>query len=93
MNFIQIFISSVQGEFNHERELLRDYIHSDAIMRQFFKVFLFENVPATDRRPDQLYLNKVENADIYLGLFGNEYGTEEKDGILRPRENLIMRRC
>ncbi|MCY4234612.1 MAG: DUF4062 domain-containing protein [Bacteroidetes bacterium] len=81
MNFIQVFISSVQGEFKVERELLRDYIHSDAIMRRFFKVFLFEDVHASDRRPDQLYLNEVENADIYLGLFGNQYGTEDKEGI------------
>ncbi|MCY4224971.1 MAG: DUF4062 domain-containing protein, partial [Bacteroidetes bacterium] len=81
MKFIQVFISSVQGEFKLERELLRDYIHSDPIMRRFFKVFLFEDVPASDRRPDQLYLNEVENADIYLGLFGNEYGTEDEEGI------------
>lgn len=81
MKFIQVFISSVQGEFKVERELLRDYIHSDAIMRRFFKVFLFEDVHASDRRPDQLYLNEVENANIYLGLFGNQYGTEDKEGI------------
>lgn len=50
-------------------------------MRRFFDVFLFEDVPALDRRPDALYLDEVEQSDIYVGLFGNDYGSEDQEGI------------
>jgi len=81
MNPIRIFISSVQSEFAQERELLRNYLRDDTMMRRFFDVFLFEDTPALDRRPDQLYLDEVKRADIYIGLFGNEYGTEDNEGV------------
>ena len=81
MNRIRIFISSVQREFAEEREALRDYLRGDPLMRRFFDVFLFEDVPALDRRPDSLYLDEVEQSDIYVGLFGNDYGSEDADGI------------
>ena len=81
MNCIRIFISSVQSEFAQERAALRDYLHSDPLMRRFFNVFLFEDLPALDRRPDSLYLDEVEQSDIYVGLFGNDYGSEDTDGI------------
>ena len=53
---IRIFISSVQREFAQERNALRDFLQNDPLMRRFFDVFLFEDVPASDRRPDALYL-------------------------------------
>ena len=81
MNPLRIFISSVQGEFAQERAALRDYLRGDPLMRRFFDVFLFEDVPALDRRPDALYLDEVEQSDLYVGLFGNDYSTEDADGI------------
>ncbi len=33
----KIFISSVQKEFKEERRALRDYIHGDPLLRQFFE--------------------------------------------------------
>ena len=81
MNPIRIFISSVQTEFAQERAALRDYLRGDPLMRRFFDVFLFEDVPASDRRPDSLYLDEVEQSDIYVGLFGDAYGSEDTDGI------------
>ena len=81
MNLIRIFISSVQREFAQEREVLRDYLRGDPLMRRFFDVFLFEDVPASDLRPDSLYLDEVEQSDIYVGLFGDNYGSEDADGI------------
>ena len=50
-------------------------------MRRFFEAFLFEDVPATDRRPDALYLEEVERCDLYVGLFGREYGSEDDEGV------------
>ena len=81
MNLIRIFISSVQREFAQERAALRDYLRGDPLMRRFFDVFLFEDVPASDLRPDSLYLDEVEQSDIYVGLFGDNYGSEDTDGI------------
>ena len=81
MNPIRIFISSVQREFAEEREALRNYLRSDPLMRGFFDFFLFEDVPASDRRPDALYLDEVEQSDLYVGLFGNDYGSEDADGM------------
>ena len=78
---LRIFISSVQGEFASERAALRDYVRDDVLMRRFFDAFLFEDAPASDRRPDQLYLDEVERCDVYVGLFGNEYGTEDGEGV------------
>ena len=81
MTPLRIFISSVQTEFAQERAALRDYLRGDPLMRRFFEVFLFEEVPASDHRPDALYLDEVERCDLYVGLFGNEYGTEDEEGV------------
>lgn len=81
MTPIRIFISSVQKEFAEERAALRDYLRGDALMRRFFEVFLFEDVPAADRRADDVYLDEVARCDLYVGLFGNEYGFEDAEGI------------
>ena len=81
MNPIRIFISSVQRELVQERAALRAYLRGDPLMRRFFDVFLFEDVPALDRRPDDLYLDEVKQSDVYVGLFGNDYGSEDTEGI------------
>ena len=78
---MRIFISSVQREFAEERMALRDYLRGDALMRRFFDVFLFEDVPAADRRADDLYLGEVERCDVFIGLFGNEYGVTDAGGL------------
>lgn len=78
---LRLFISSVQKELAQERTALRDFIHGDALFRRFFEVFLFEDVPAADRRADECYLEEVQRSDIYLGIFGNEYGWEGDGGF------------
>ncbi len=81
MTPIRIFISSVQQEFAREREQLRDYLRGDPLMRRFFEVFLFEDMPAADRRPGDVYLEEVEQCEIYVGLFGSEYGQQDAAGM------------
>ena len=76
----KIFISGVQKELKTERQALRDYIYGDPLLRQFFEVFLFESQPASDRHADDVYLEEVKASDIYLGLFGNNYGPEDSKG-------------
>lgn len=78
---IRLFISSVQKEFASERAALREYLRNDELMRRFFEVFLFEDVPASDRRADEVYLDEVKRCDVYVGLFGNEYGAEDSAGF------------
>jgi hypothetical protein len=81
MKPLRIFISSVQKEFSAERIILRDWLRNDALMHRFFEPFLFEDVPAADRRADDVYLDEVAGCDIYVGLFGDEYGYEDTEGV------------
>jgi hypothetical protein len=81
MKRIRIFISSVQNEFAEERAMLGQYIRTDALLGKFFETFLFEDVPAAEASPRQVYLNEVEMSDIYLGLYGNKYGYEDAEGV------------
>jgi predicted HTH transcriptional regulator len=81
MNKRLIFVSSVQKELAPERRAVHDYVCGDALLRRYFDVFLFENLPATDRRPDDLYLNQVDKCTVYLGILGNEYGSEDAEGV------------
>ena len=80
MASVRIFVSSVQSEFAQEREALREYVRGDPLLRRFFDLFLFEDAPAADRRPDELYLDEVERCDVYVGLFGWGYGAEDETG-------------
>ena len=79
---LKVFISSVQKEFAQQRHDLKAFLLGDAVLRRFIaEVFLFEEQPAKDRRADQVYLEEVERCDIYLGLFGYEYGAVDKQGV------------
>lgn len=81
MTPLQIFISSTQKELSEERTALRDYIQGDALLRRFFEVFLFEDMPAADQCADACYLDEVRKCDIYIGIFANEYGNEDDKGL------------
>jgi len=77
----RIFISGVQKEFIGERQALKAYILNDALLSRFFDVFLFEDIPAKDRRADEVYLEEVRHCNIYLALLGNQYGIPDKAGF------------
>lgn len=77
----KIFISSVQSEFAEHRQMLADYIRTDALLGKFFEVFIFEEMPAASQSPSNVYLKEVEMCDIYVGLFGEKYGWEDAEGI------------
>ena len=76
-----IFISSVQKELVQERRAVKDFVHADPLLSRFFEVFLFEDLPAADLRADAVYLSEVDRCTLYLGLFGNDYGFEDAQGI------------
>lgn len=81
MKRFRLFISSVQKELQSERYAIRDYINGDPLLRRYFDVFLFEDLPASDRRADNVYLEEVDSCDVYVGLFGSEYGNENDEGL------------
>ena len=81
----RLFISSVQKELAEERRAIGDFVRGDALLRRFFDVFLFEDLPASDRRSDDVYLDEVGRCALYVGLFGQAYG-EEGAGGLSPTE-------
>ena len=87
---ISIFVSSVQKELAAERRAVQVFIEGDALLRRFFDVFLFEDLPASGRRADEVYLSEVDRCAIYVGLFGNEYGVPDAAG-LSPTEREFHR--
>ena len=78
---VKLFISSVQREFERERREIAAYIRQDAVMGRFFEPFLFEELPAKDVSAQQAYLTEVADTEVYLGLFGVEYGYEDIEGV------------
>ena len=78
---MRLFISSVQKELRMERRAIKDFVQEDALLRRYFEVFLFEDLPAADRRADDVYLEEVERSEVYVGLFANEYGNENHEGL------------
>lgn len=80
MKKYNVFISANQGELKEERFAVRDVIQNNATLRNFFDVFLFEDLPAKGKSPKSAYLKEVDNSDIYLGIINNEYGARGTDG-------------
>ncbi len=80
-NQYRIFISSVQKELAVERRAVKEFILHDPLLGRFISdVFLFEDIPAGDRKPDDIYLSEVAGCDIYLAILGNEYGWKNETG-------------
>jgi len=78
---LRIFISSVQKELAKERLAIKNFITQDPLLSRFVSsLFLFEDIPAGDRKPDDIYLEEVERCDVYLAIFGNTYGWKNEDG-------------
>lgn len=78
---IRVFISSVQKELAAERRTVKEFILHDPLLSRFIgDVFLFEDISARDRKPDDIYLVEVEQRDIYLAILGNKYGRKNPDG-------------
>lgn len=80
-NRLSIFVSSVQKELAQERRAVKSFIDADPLLHRFFTVFLFEDLPASDRRADAVYLAEVDRCGIYLGILGDEYGSEDAEGV------------
>ena len=81
MTVQSVLISSVQKELAEERRAVKAFVEGDPLLRRYFTVFLFEDLPARDRRADEVYLREVDHCALYVGLFGQTYGFEDAAGI------------
>ncbi|MFH1368862.1 MAG: ATP-binding protein [Elusimicrobiota bacterium] len=77
----KIFISANQKELRDERFAVKEVVLNNSSLRNCFDVFLFEDLPAKSNPPSSTYLKEVAGSDIYLGIFGNEYGVKGRDGL------------
>ncbi|MGD0885528.1 MAG: ATP-binding protein [Thermodesulfovibrionales bacterium] len=81
MKKIKIFISSALKELMNERLAVKEAITDNEFLNRYFDVEMWEGFPPMAVPSRRAYLEKLKECDIYIGLFGNEYGTPEEDGL------------
>lgn len=81
MKKYKIFVSGVQKELANERAAVKDLVSENTLLKKHFDVFLFEELPARSKSADVTYLKEVDASDIYLGIFGLQYGIQGTDGL------------
>jgi len=81
MNKYKIFVSANQKELRKERLAVKEVINNNQTLRNFFDVFLFEDLPAKGKSPIRTYLKHVDGSDIYICIIGREYGIKGKDEL------------
>ena len=68
-------------KYNIDHFINKNSNTNDPLLRRFISdVFLFEDIPAGDRKPDDIYLGEVRQCDIYIAILGNEYGLKNDAG-------------
>lgn len=77
----KIFVSGVQKELKDERFTVKELIAEHVLLKEYFKVFLFEDSPAKSKSAKTAYIDEVRKSDIYLGILGNEYGAVSKNNL------------
>lgn len=81
MKRYRIFVSGVQKELKEERLAVKEVITQNALLKKYFSVFLFEDLPAKSKPAEKVYLKRVAESDILLLLLGKEYGQTSPDGL------------
>jgi len=85
----KIFISGVQKELKAERFAVQEIVESDVLLEDYFKVFLFEKAPAGSKSSKAIYLKEVRNCEVYIVIFGDEYGKVPKNKLSATEEEFI----
>lgn len=70
-----VFVSSVMDELAFERRALADSLNALGM-----QVILFEDLGGRDDSAEQAYLTGVAQAEIYIGLIADRYGTMLSSG-------------
>lgn len=78
---LKVFISSAQGEFSKERRFLYDELKKDSYFSRNVELFVFEIDGAKTEAANEVFINEVEEADVYIGLIGRHYGNIYKEGL------------
>ena len=78
---VKVFISSHQDEFSEEREYLFEELKNDPYFSRNVKLFVFEKGISRTFPANEVFLNEVEESDIYIGLIGQHYGNIYDDGV------------
>ena len=78
---VKVFISSNQSEFSKERKFLHDELKKDTYFSRNVELFVFEIDGARTESANEVFLNEVEEADIYIGLIGQNYGNIYDDDV------------
>ena len=76
-----IFVSANQKELREERFAIKEVINNNSVLRSFFYVFLFEDLPAKGKSAVSTYLKNVSNSDLYICIVGYVYGDKGQDGL------------
>lgn len=75
----KIFVSGVQKELKKERRAVKEFLRKDALLSEYFDVFLFEDSPAKSKSAEMAYIEEVRKSDIYIGILGLQYGGSGKE--------------
>ena len=86
---VKVFISSNQTEFSEERKFLYDELNKDSFFNETIKLYVFEEDKASSLPSDEVFINEIEQSDIYIGLIGQHYGNIYKDGISAQNMNIM----
>ena len=82
----KIFVSGVQKELKAERFAVQEIVESDALLKDYFRVFLFEKAPAGSKSSKVVYLKEVRGCEIYIAILGDEYGNVPKNKLSATEE-------
>lgn len=80
MTLLRVFISSVRREFAEERKSLCEYIRRDALLGDYFEPFVFEEIPANELSPREIYSDVVKQSMV---LFVENRLTSHTTPLLR----------
>jgi hypothetical protein len=70
-----------------ERPALADYLRGDTLLRRFFEVFLFEELPASDRRAEEV-LTRTHNPKV---AGSNPVPATSEKGLVIPAFFYVLR--
>lgn len=82
----RIFISGVQKELKAERLAVQKMVESGVLLKDYFKVFLFEKAPASSKSSKSVYLKEVRACEVYILILGDEYGKVPKNKLSATEE-------
>jgi len=76
----KIFVSGAQKELKKERRAVKEFIRKDALLSEYFDVFLFEDSPAKSKSAEVAYIEKCARP-IFMSAFSdsNMAAPEKKD--------------